>query len=279
MSFGDAGPLVRRAVELLTHGPLSTPELAARLLDQASDPGAGAGAIWTLLGGDSRFAVDPRGVWALRSDAPVAAVPLRQGDFVVVDVETTGGSPASGHRITEVAAVCVSGGEIREAWSSLVNPERPIPYNITLLTGISNQMVADAPRFLEIASVLAPLLGGRVFVAHNAGFDWRFVSAEMERSLGVLPVERQLCTVRLARKLLPELPSRSLGSLADYFGLEIESRHRALDDAVATARLLLHFIDMLEDREITDWAGMETWLARRTRRRKRSLFPRPMDSA
>jgi DNA polymerase-3 subunit epsilon len=118
-----------------------------------------------------------------------------------------------------------------------------------------------------------------VFVAHNAGFDWSFVCAEMDRALCIPPNERQLCTVRLARKLLPQLPSRSLGSLADYFGLEITSRHRAHDDALATARLLLHFIEMLEDREIADWAAMESWLARRAPRRKRSFLPRPMDSA
>lgn len=279
MSFGRPGPLVRKALELLARGPLSTPELAARLLGGRDDPGAAAGTVWALLANDARFAVDTRGIWALRHAAESVADALRQVDFVVVDVETTGGSPASGHRITEIAAVCVSGGEIRETWSSLVNPERSIPYGISLLTGITDRMVADAPRFGEIVPSLVPFLNERVFVAHNAGFDWSFVSAEMDRAMCMLPVERQLCTVRLARKLLPHLPSRSLGSLADYFGLEIPSRHRALDDAVATARVLLHFIGMLEEREIADWAAMEAWLAHRAPRRKRSFFPRSMDSA
>ncbi len=278
VSFGDPQPLVRKALALLARGPLSTPQLATRLLGGTSSPGAAAGAVWALLADDSRFVVDTSGVWALRPAVAPVSDALRQVDFVVVDVETTGGSPASGHRITEVAAVCVSGGEVRETWSSLVNPERPIPYGITLLTGITNRMVADAPRFADVVPMLAPLLGGRVFVAHNAGFDWSFVCAEMDRALCIPPNERQLCTVRLARKLLPQLPSRSLGSLADYFGLEITSRHRALDDALATARLLLHFIEMLEDREITDWAAMESWLARRAPPQAK-LFPRPMDSA
>ena len=273
MSFGDPQPMVQKALELLSRGPLSTPQVATRLLGRTSNPGAAAGAIWALLASDPRFLVRLSPPTGLGEDL------LRQVDFVVVDVETTGGSPASGHRITEVAAVCVSGGEIRETWSSLVNPERPIPYGISVLTGITDRMVVDAPRFAEVVPLLAPLLGGRVFVAHNAGFDWRFVSAEMDRAMYLPPNERQLCTVRLARKLLPQLPSRSLGSLADYFGLEITSRHRALDDAVATARLLLYFIEMLEDRQIADWASMEMWLARRAPRRKRSFFPRPMDSA
>jgi DNA polymerase-3 subunit epsilon len=279
VTFGQPGHLLRKAFELLERGPLSTPELATRLLGSTGNPGAAAGAVWALLADDSRFTVDTRGIWALcRTVAPIANT-LRQADFVVVDVETTGGSPASGHRITEIAAVCVSGGEIRERWSSLVNPERRIPHNITVLTGITHSMVAGAPRFGDIVPSLLPFLNERVFVAHNAGFDWSFVSAEMQRATCLLSAERQLCTVRLARKLLPQLPSRSLGNLADYFGLEITSRHRALDDAVATARVLLHFIEMLEEREIADWAAMEEWLARRAPRRKRSFFPRPMDSA
>ena len=279
VSFSDPQPLVQKALALLARGPLSTPLLATRLLGRTGNPGAAAGAVWALLADDSRFTVDASGIWALIPAEAQVADPLRHVDFVVVDVETTGGSPASGHRVTEVAAVCVSGGEVCETWSSLVNPERSIPYGITLLTGITDRMVANAPRFAEVAPMLAPLLGERVFVAHNAGFDWRFVSAEMDRALCMLPTERQLCTVRLARKLLPQLPSRSLGSLADYFGLNIESRHRALDDAVATARVILHLIEMLEEREIADWAAMEAWLARRAPRRKRSFLPRPMDSA
>jgi hypothetical protein len=92
-------------------------------------------------------------------------------------------------------------------------------------------MVAAEPRFAEVAPRLARALDGRVFVAHNAAFDWRFVSHEMTRATGMTLAGRRLCTVRLARRLLPELPSRGLDALALYFGVEIESRHRALDDA------------------------------------------------
>jgi DNA polymerase-3 subunit epsilon len=198
---------------------------------------------------------------------------------VVVDVETTGGSPRQGHRITEVAAVCVSGGEIRRTYATLVNPQRRIPSMITALTGISEEMVRDAPCFRDVASELHQVLRGRVFVAHNASFDWGFLCCEMERALGGRLEGRQLCTVRLARKLLPQLPSRSLDALAFYFGLEIEARHRALDDAVATAHVLLRLIDQLQDMEVRDWVEVQKLLARRAKTRRRRKTLRSMDVA
>jgi DNA polymerase III subunit epsilon len=140
-------------------------------------------------------------------------------------------------------------------------------------------MVRDAPRFCDVASDLRDFLHGRVFVAHNAAFDWRFVCSELDRSLGRSLDGRKLCTVKLARKLLPQLPSRSLDGLAVYFGLEIEARHRALDDAVATADVLLRLIRMLDDRGVSDWTGLETMLGARAPRRKRSAMPRSMESA
>src|SRR5690606_33406162 len=121
----------------------------------------------------------------------------------------------------------------------------------------------------------------RVFVAHNAAFDWCFLCIERERAGGCRLEGRQLCTVRLARRLLPELPSRSLDSLALYFGLEIESRHRALDDAVATAHVLLRLLDRLEEMEVRCWEEVERFLKRRSppRSRRRRTSPRSMDSA
>jgi DNA polymerase-3 subunit epsilon len=101
----------------------------------------------------------------------------------------------------------------------------------------------------------------------------------MQRATGCALTGRQLCTVKLARKLLPNLPSRGLDSLAQYYGVEIEARHRALDDAVATARILLRFLDTLRDREVVDWAGMEMVLGRRAPRKKRRAHPRSMESA
>jgi len=275
------GVLVGRALDALAGGPLPTPMLAARVLGISGNAGAAASAIFGLLANDSRFSVNAHGVWSLSlmpANGPMSEH-LAEQDWVVVDVETTGGTPATGHRVTEVAAVHISGGEIRDVFSTLVNPERPIPSMITELTGITNRMVADAPRFAEIAPRLGSMLRNRVFVAHNAAFDWGFVSAELGRTIGTPTEGRQLCTVRLARKLLPELASRSLGALAVYFNLEIESRHRATDDAVATAKLLLRFLEMLDERGVREWSELECFVQKRASAPRKTRMPRSMDRA
>ncbi|HEU0054313.1 MAG TPA: 3'-5' exonuclease [Longimicrobium sp.] len=281
--FEADGSLLRRALELLEAGPAHTVEVAARVLGITHGAGAAAGAVFTLLGTDRRFAVSGEGVWSLAAEAPpaVEAAPrrLRDEEWVVVDLETTGGSPYRGHRVTEVAAVRVSGGEITDTYCSLVNPERYIPPRIVSLTGITHEMVSGAPLFGQVARQVSEAIAGCVFVAHNAAFDWRFLSHEMQMATGAAPRGRQLCTVRLARKLLPELPSRGLDALSLYFGVNIESRHRALDDAVATARILLRMIEMLEDREAGDWDSMQKLLRRRARRKRREASPKSMEAA
>ena len=279
------GSLTDRALRVLQAEPLPSVEVARQVLGITGGGGAAAQAVFTLLGGDPRFAVDARGVWSVAT-APAPgearpARPLREEEFVVVDVETTGGSPYRGHRVTEVAAVRVSGGRIADTFCTLVNPERPIPAMITGLTGITQAMVADQPRFAQVADRVSDALRGSVFVAHNAAFDWRFVCHEMSMATGMTLSGRQLCTVRLARKLLPNLPSRSLDGLALYFGVEIESRHRALDDAVATARVLLRFIEMLEEQGVEDWEAVQRMLRKRKPRksRKRKAAPQSMEAA
>jgi DNA polymerase III epsilon subunit family exonuclease len=274
------GSLVERVRAALVTGPLPTALIATNVLGLRGGERAAAAFVFSLLGTDSRFSVDATGLWSLAfPPAALAANSLREEEWVVVDVETTGGSPDHGHRVTEVAAVWVSRGRVTETFSTLINPERRIPSMITSLTGITDAMVAGAPPFRDVAPHLTEVLRGRVFVAHNASFDWRFVGAELDRTLGYRLEGRQLCTVRLARKLLPHLPSRALGALADYFGLEMESHHRALDDAVATAELLIRFFDILGEREITHWQAVEQLLRNRAPRRKRRAMPRSMDSA
>jgi len=128
---------------------------------------------------------------------------LRSLDYVVVDLETTGGSAFGGHRITEVAAVRMRGdGTLVEEYSTLVNPDRPIPPFITRLTRITPAMAAQAPRFGEVAEEVRRVVSGAVFVAHNAPFDWRFLSTELEWALGEPLRGRVICTVRLARKVV-----------------------------------------------------------------------------
>lgn len=214
---------------------------------------------------------------SVRGDG-LADLRLRDLEYVVVDVETTGGSVYRGDRVTEVAVVRVNGrGEILEEFQSLVNPGRPIPPFITALTRITNDMVRDAPPFREIAPEVQRLLAGRVFVAHNAAFDWRFISTEVEWATGVPPEGQVLCTVRLARRLVPEVSSRSLDSLSLYFGVENEARHRAMGDALATAMIFRGLLERIEEHEVESWGGLEALLSRRSPRRKRRSMPTSMD--
>lgn len=206
--------------------------------------------------------------------------PLRGLEYVVVDVETTGGSSARGHRMTELAVVRVRGsGEVVGEFSTLLNPERSIPPFITRLTRITNAMARDAPLFGEVAEEVVRLLSGSVFVAHNAGFDWRFLGAELIRTRGGCPELPQLCTVRLSRRLVPEVPSRSLDALSYYFGIENEARHRAYGDARATTVLLAHLLERLEEREVGCWGELQEFLRRRRPRRKRTALPISMEDA
>ena len=200
--------------------------------------------------------------------------------YVVVDVETTGGRPWSGDRITEVAAVVVRDGEIRDVFETLVNPQRSIPPMISALTNITWRMVKDAPVFRDVCERLLSVMEGHVFVAHNAGFDWRFVTAEVARANGHRLAGRQLCTVRLARRLLPQLRSRSLDHVAHHYGVAITARHRAGGDALATAHVLIRLLRDARDRGCESWPALEALVAKRKGRRKRgrpSAMPRSMD--
>jgi len=150
-------------------------------------------------------------------------------DLVFVDLETTGGN-AVYDRITEVGIVRVSHGERVDEWSSLVNPERPIPPHIVAFTGISNQMVADAPRFAEIAAQVKQKLQGAVFVAHNARFDYSFLRSEFHKA-DMHFSAKVMCTVKLSRRLFPEYARHNLDAVMERNGLACSARHRALGDA------------------------------------------------
>ena len=156
--------------------------------------------------------------------------------YAIVDIETTGGS-ARLEKITEIAVYIHDGERIIDEYSTLINPERSIPYFITALTGISNEMVEDAPRFFEVAKKIVDITDGNIFVAHNARFDYSFIRQEFSM-LGYSFKRPMLDTVSLSRKLLPGHKSYSLGNLCKDLGIEITGRHRASGDALATVRLL-----------------------------------------
>ncbi len=156
--------------------------------------------------------------------------------FAVIDIETTGGSPKN-DKITEIAVFLHNGLTVVEEFVTLVNPEMNIPYFITGLTGITNEMVSDAPRFFEIARKIVEMTEGHIFVAHNVNFDYSFVRQEF-KNLGYEYNHKTLDTVRLARQVVPGLPSYSLGKLCTSIGIPLNNRHRAGGDAMATVRLL-----------------------------------------
>src|SRR5512133_3096378 len=168
--------------------------------------------------------------------------------YAIVDIETTGGS-ARLEKITEIAIYQHDGNEVTGEFVTLINPERNIPYYITSLTGITNEMVEDAPRFYEIAKKIVEFTEGRTFVAHNARFDYSFLREEF-KSLGFNFSRHLLDTVALSRKLLPGHKSYSLGNICKDLQITINGRHRAAGDAFATVKLFE--ILMEKDKELNE---------------------------
>lgn len=174
--------------------------------------------------------------------------------YAIVDIETTGGSPKES-KITEIAIYKHDGTTITDKFETLVNPQMSIQPFVSNLTGINNQLVKDAPKFFEIAKQLITFTEGCVFVAHNVSFDYKILRAEF-KSLGYDYRRPHLCTVNTSKMLLPGLESYSLGKLTKSLGIELEERHRAGGDALATAKLftLLHEKD---DNNLTSFIQKE----------------------
>jgi DNA polymerase-3 subunit epsilon len=287
--------LASRARDFLASGPADVVPLIEHVCQIPGAPRVVAEHMaQALLGERVEFVRDVDGRWRL-VDVPAPYVAISRAhvdafptdpdllslDYAVVDVETTGTRCWAGDRITEIAVVSVRGGMVAGMFESLVNPERPIPPFVTRLTNISWDMVKHAPRFAEICDDVVRAMDGAIFVAHNAQFDWRFISLEVERATGRHLDGRRLCTVKLARKLLPQLRSRRLDYLAMHYGVTITARHRAGGDAAATARILLRLLRDARSLECRSWPELEAMLGRvlvRTRRRRRwSAMPHPVD--
>ena len=165
--------------------------------------------------------------------------------FAILDTETTGGKPID-DRITEIAIFIHNGKRVVESYSTLINPCRKIDPFVSGMTGITNEMVADAPKFEEVAQKIWDLTEGKIFVAHNARFDYGMLRNEFRR-LGKIFTRKQLCTVKLARKIIPGMQSYSLGRLCEDIGIKLNNRHRAYGDAEATVLLFEKL--MLNDRK------------------------------
>lgn len=273
-----ATTLAERVVaRLLAAGPQSATALCDEVFGLAGAPAAVAERLTlALLGADPRVRQLPDGRWGLVAEAQGSPL-LEDCAFAVVDVETTGMRAGAGDRITEIAVAVLHGGRREVVFESLVNPERPISPMISGITGITNDMVKAAPRFVDIADQVLAALGGRVFVAHNARFDWSFVGAELRRARDVVLDGPRLCTVRLARRLVTNVQSCGLDNLTRHFGFENPARHRAAGDALVTAQLLARLLGLAREggaRTLQDLASLESRSTGRGRgRRRRTAMP------
>lgn len=227
---------IAEAVFRLTH---SGEELATALVSD-------------LIADDPRFVIEDHCLSIHEDDSE--SRPLNEIDFIVLDVEALAPRPAPA-RIIELAAYRVRAGQILAEFQALINPGVPLSPFIAQLTGISNQMLEAAPTFADLVSDWLKFAGNGVLVAHNSDFDVPLLNQEIAR---VYPGRRmrnsEVCTVKLARRLISNSSGHNLDALADHFGFEIPERHRAASDARATVRVLLHLLEELNKHHVNTLA-------------------------
>jgi len=205
-----------------------------------------------LIQNDHRFVIEAE--FLSTQSEPSCSALLRELEFVVLDVEAAHERKRPA-RIIEIGAYRVRGGEVLDEFETLINPETSVPKFLANLTGISDEMLTSAPRFVEIARAFLDFIGDSVLVAHNANFDLPLLNREINRVfVGHRLRNAHLCTVDLARRLVPQLDSHRLDSVAAYFQVGIARRHRAADDALATARVFLLLLDYLAENVISTLA-------------------------
>jgi DNA polymerase-3 subunit epsilon len=271
----QAGTLVDAVLEALGSGPLESATIARDVLGLKGAPDLVADrVVVALLGADPRVRRLGDGLWA-KANATFDSPKLSDCVFAVVDVETTGLSAGNGDRIVEIAIVAATKTTLQLVFESLVNPERPVGEFTSSITQITDDMVKEQPTFAEIADDVLAALAGRVFVAHNVSFDWGFVSRELRNEKDLTLEGPKLCTVDLTRRFVKGLKRRNLDSVTQYFGVEIDERHRAAGDAIATARVLQRLLDLAQDNGAVTVNDLRFRSA--TRKRKRSAMPHSME--
>ncbi|NOT56298.1 MAG: hypothetical protein HOP18_17005, partial [Deltaproteobacteria bacterium] len=245
------------------HLPSSPPEFGDRFLHSA-------------LGADPHFFHDPATErWHVTTHAALHQ-DLAAATFVVVDLETTGLKPGPA-AITEIAAIQVANGRFAAEFHTLVNPGRKVPAAITQLTGITDDMLRDHPRIDVVFPQLHAFLGSSVIVAHNADFDLNFLNFDAHRLFSAPLLNPALCTLKLAKRLLSSLRSRSLDSVAAHLGVSCLNRHRALGDARTTAEIFLIMLDQLAAHSVTTVGQLLDFQhAARDGRRFEFFVPRPV---
>lgn len=274
------GTLIERTLAFLQGGPADSLTITRDVLGlSAATRSIAERVAAALLGSHPRIRRLTDGRWSIAASDD-AGQPLASLTFAVVDVETTGNRAGGGDRITEIAVVTLVDSRCEVVLDRLVNPERPISRYVKALTGITEEMVAQEPTFAELADEVAAHLSGRIFVAHNARFDWSFIARELKRTRDLTVDGPRLCTVRLAKRLVPGLRNRGLDSVAAYFGIEIERRHRAGGDALATAHIFQRLLERAREQGVETLEALaQLGRPRGRRRRKRRASPMPMDEA
>lgn len=174
---------------------------------------------------------------------------MKQFPYIIVDIETTGLDPTKAE-IIEVAALKVEKGEIREVFNHLIKIDFPLPSEIVQITGLSDELLADGEPKEEVLRQLIKFLGQETLVAHNAEFDLPFIKYHLKTALNAGLANQELCTLKLARKLVPGCPSYKLQKVAEYFQIPTPVLHRAIADAEITYQLWLKLIELLDKRGI-----------------------------
>jgi DNA polymerase III epsilon subunit family exonuclease len=223
-----------------------------------------------LIQNDPRFTADETHLNT--KPCEIETQSLSDIEFVVVDVEASAGKSMP-TRIIEIGACRVAQGQIVDEFETLVNPEQPLPPFISTLTGIKEDALWSAPGFAEIAEAWLSFAGDAVLAAHNSNFDITLLNQEIARLFpGCRMRNAEICTVQLARRVLPNLEKHHLDALAEHFGFQIAARHRAAGDAHATARVLLHLLEALEIRGVKTLAEARKFRARYDERQPELAF-------
>jgi DNA polymerase-3 subunit epsilon len=232
-----SGATARELLDLIFTRPGADREFGPRFLQ-------------ALLGADARFAFSAAtDRWIATAHAALAQ-PLDAATWVIVDLETTGGAPTRGHGIIEIGALKVTGGRVIDRFAQLVHPGRRLPPFITGLTGITDAMLVEQPRIDVVLPRFVDFAAGAVLVAHNAGFDLGFLDAARLAIAGSTFDQPHACTLRLARRLLPQIRRKSLDSLAGHFGIPLVDRHRAMGDARITVEVLFQLFEVAKRRGV-----------------------------
>ncbi|HEY6232767.1 MAG TPA: exonuclease domain-containing protein [Pyrinomonadaceae bacterium] len=214
--------------------------------------------VGDLVRDDRRFKIIDGNIVELQSYDCESRL-LQELNFVVVDIEATGAKMPP-NRIIELGAYRISRGRIVDKFVTLVNPELPIPRFVVALTGISNEMVKQAPLFADVAPRWLEFVEDSVLIAHNAPFDTNFINHEISRVYpGHRMINPHLCTVTLSRRAVPGLANYRLETVADHFAIDIPERHRAGSDALATAEVFIRILARLEEHGVRDLAAARSF--------------------